>query len=802
MLNKIEQPTPRFSPWLTRCFIALVVFTCMLTTAQAQTPVWSEEFNYTSAPDSDVWSYDLGDWGWGNQELQNYTSDSANVWVNGSNLVITARRSGNYFSSARIKTLDKLTFKYGTVEARISTPDLGNGLWPAFWTLGNDFPSTGWPNCGEIDIMEMGIGGAIGAGLVNQRVGSHFHWDNNGGYANWGDSYDMPSPINDTFVVYRMEWTPTEISTYINGIHIVTMNTASIPEFNAPHFFILNLAVGGTYTGIFNAGGITASFPAEYKVDWIRIFDNGHTVLGGSSMPAVPSTPYSGSPIAVPGTVELEDYDNGGEGVAYHDTGASNEGGEYRPSERVDIETCDEGGYNVGWTAAGEWMKYTVDVATAGDYTITSRVASDTGTGAFHIEVDDVDVTGSISVQNTGGWQSWVDKMSSVTLAAGEQVVKIVLESGGINMNRLEFVLDQPANYAPVFTADPINKPNADEDSAFSDTIAGSATDADAGDTLTYSKVSGPAWLTVATNGALSGEPDNADVGLNSWAVQVSDGNGGIGTAKLNITVDNVNDAPVFWVADPIPNFPGTEDELYSGSLVGSATDEDVGDVLTYSKVSGPAWLAIATNGVLSGTAANDDVGTNQWTVMVSDGNGGTDTAVLQVIVANVNDAPAFTADPVDAPAANENVVYSDTIAGSATDVDAGDALTYSKVSGPAWLTVAANGTLSGAPGAADVGANVFTVKVEDAALASDTATLSITVIAATPPALSIQVSGSNLEVLWPASATGFSLYSTTNLLPSVVWSSVTNTPIIQGDNWMVTLPIGGANYYFQLATP
>ena len=636
MLNIMKLPTRYISQWLMRCFIALVIPACMLTTAQSQ--IWSEEFSTGVAPEDDVWSYDLGGDGWGNSELQNYTSDADNVRVEDGNLIITAVRQGNSFTSARVKTQDKLTFKYGTVEARIKTPDLGNGLWPAFWTLGNNYSSVGWPECGEIDVMEMGHYDAIAAGVVNRRVGSHAHWGSLPNHPNYGQSKDYATDINDTFVIYRMEWTPTSIKTYINNQQIWSMAISGIPEFHEPHFFILNLAVGGIYTGITSPGGITAPFPAEYMIDYIRIFDNGHTVLGGSAMAR------------------------------------------------------------------------------------------------------------------------------------------------------------------PEFTYDPMYMPNALENNAYSGSIAGSATDPNTGDILTYSKVSGPAWLNIATNGALSGTPDIG--GLSSWTVQVSDGNGGTDITTLNITVDNVNDAPVFWVADPIPNFPGTEDELYSGSLVGSATDEDVGDVLTYSKVSGPAWLAIATNGVLSGTAANDDVGTNQWTVMVSDGNGGTDTAVLQVIVSNVNDAPAFTADPVNKANANENVVYSDTIAGSATDVDSGESLTYSKVSGPAWLTVAANGTLSGAPGAADVGANVFTVKVEDAALASDTATLSITVIAATPPALSIQVSGSNLEVLWPASATGFSLYSTTNLLPSVVWSSVTNTPIIQGDNWMVTLPIGGANYYFRLETP
>jgi beta-glucanase (GH16 family) len=709
MTGKTKQLLRHTSSWLTRCLIALVAFTCMLTAAQ--TPIWSEEFNYNSAPDSDVWSYDLGNWGWGNQELQNYTSDPANVWVNGSNLVITAIKQGSgggaTFTSARIKTLDKLTFKYGTVEARIQTPDLANGLWPAFWTLGNNFPSAGWPGCGEIDIMEMGIGGAIGAGLVNQRVGSHFHWDNNGGYANWGDSLDMPSPINDTFVVYRMEWTPTAISTYINGIHIVTMNTSSIPEFNAQQFFILNMAVGGAYTGIFNASGITAAFPAEYKVDWIRIYDNGFTVLGPA--PPGPSTPYSGTPMAVPGTIEAENYDNGGENSAYHDVDGGNSGNSYR-SDGVDIEACTDngGGFNVGWTEAGEWLKYTVDIASAGDYTITTRVASQDGGGAFHIEVDDVDVTGSIPVGATGGWQGWVDKTSSVTLGSGEQVVKLVIDSGGMNINRMEFVLDQAANSPPVFTSYPISKPNATEDSAYSETLAGDATDPDS-DPLSFSLVpGGPAWLSVATNGVLSGTPGDADAGPNSWTVQVTDGINSPALAFLEITVDGINYAPV------------------------------------------------------------------------------------------------FTNDPIVMPNALEGTGYVKTIAGSATDADPGDTLTYSWVSGPAWLNVATNGMISGLPGNTDAGLNSWKVQVTDGIAAPVSATLEITVESTSPPppALSILVSGPNLEIMWPSSTTGFSLYSSTNLVPPVLWSSVTNAPIIQGDDWMVVMPLVGAPQFFRLENP
>ena len=788
MIGVIKKLARKISPWLTRCLVALVTATCMLSTAQAQ--IWSEEFNTGTAPDSATWSYDLGNWGWGNQELQNYTSDPANVRVEGGNLIITALRDGNNFSSARIKTLDKLTFKYGTVEARIQIPDLANGLWPAFWTLGNNFPTIGWPHCGEIDVMEMGIGGAINDGVVNRRVGSHFHWDNNGGYANYGLSLDLPSDINGTFVVYRMEWTPTEISTYIDGQWIVTMNTSSIPEFNEPHFFLLNMAVGGTYTGIYDASGITASFPAEYKVDWIRIYDNGYTVLGPA--PPEPSTPYYGTPLAIPGTIEAEDYDNGGENSAYHDTGAVNDGGSYRTSEGVDIEVCTDtgGGYDVGWTVAGEWMKYTVDVASAGDYTITSRVARGAaGTGAFHIEVDDVDVTGSITVEDTGGWQNWVDKTSNVTLTSGEQVVKIVIEAGDININHIAFAAAGPPNDPPVFTSNPVVKANATEDAAYTgQTLAGDATDPES-DPLSFSRVAGPSWLNVASDGALSGTPGAGDVGANVFTVKVEDAALASDTATLNITVDVAGGGPT----DDYAN----ADIIASGSVAGSYVDtqasdngyESITEVESGGKPSNRhsllehKWTVNVTGGnsvtfyveayktansegddfifsystdnvnftdmVTVTKTADDNVaqsyalpntlsGTVYIRVTDSDSTAGQkvlDTVTIDEMYIRSdgtpppNQAPSFSSDPVVEANATESSAYSASIADNASDPES-DPMTFSKVSGPAWLSVASNGALSGTPGAGDVGLNSFTVQV-DATGGSDTATLQITVDAA-----------------------------------------------------------------------
>jgi len=161
------------------------------------------------------------------------------------------------------------------------------------------------------------------------------------------------------------------------------------------------------------------------------------------------STPYTGTPIAIPGTIEMEDYDLGGEGDAYHDTSAGNSGPASYRTDDVDHESCSEGGYNVGWTAVGEWLKYTVNVASNGSYTITARVASAVASGAFHIEVDDVDVTGTIAVGSTGGWQTWADVTTNVTLSSGTHVVKLAIDGADLNINRLDITYDGPPSAPP-----------------------------------------------------------------------------------------------------------------------------------------------------------------------------------------------------------------------------------------------------------------------------------------------------------------------------------------------------------------
>lgn len=288
-----------------RCLPALLL--CLgASGAQAQL-LWSDEFNEGNVPDPKTWSYDLGASGWGNQELQMYTDDPDNASVADGSLRITVRSpedsGGSRFTSARIRTQDKVFFKYGTVEARIRMPDLANGLWPAFWTLGNNFSTVGWPACGELDILEMGSAASIAGGTVNRRVGSTAHWEQNNSHVFYGQSRTAESDLNGEWHLFRMEWTPESVTTYLDGeqiwvIDITEPSCNDCSEFHEPHFLILNVAVGGTYTQRFSNGQITAPTPAVMEVDYVRLFDNGHTELDGSGVENEPppiGSAHSGS---------------------------------------------------------------------------------------------------------------------------------------------------------------------------------------------------------------------------------------------------------------------------------------------------------------------------------------------------------------------------------------------------------------------------------------------------------------------------------------------------------------------------
>ena len=184
------------------------------------------------------------------------------------------------------------------------------------------------------------------------------------------------------------------------------------------------------------------------------------------------TTPYGGTPAALPGTLQAENFDEGSAGQAYVDNTTANSGGKYR-NTAVDIESTSDsgGGYDVGWTSAGEWLKYTVNVATAGSYDIDFRVASATGGGIFHLEVNGTDVTGPLQIPNTGAWQTWTTiRKTGVNLPAGVETWRLVMDSnsatgsvGNINYIRVGAPAGSPYGGVPVSLPGTIQAENFDE---------------------------------------------------------------------------------------------------------------------------------------------------------------------------------------------------------------------------------------------------------------------------------------------------------------------------------------------------
>jgi len=231
--------------------------------------IWSDEFDYTGFPDPSKWNIETGGNGWGNNELQYYTNSQNNVLVDNEILTITAREEsvgGRDYTSARITTQNKFTFKYGRIEARIKLP-YGQGMWPAFWMLGANINSVSWPACGEIDIMEM-----VGGPGNDNTTYATLHWDNDGTHADYGQSYTLPSGIlADDYHIFAVEWNSQGINAFIDDIQYYTVDItpAQLSEFHNNFFIILNVAVGGNWPG---SPDETTSFPQTMEVDYVRVF--------------------------------------------------------------------------------------------------------------------------------------------------------------------------------------------------------------------------------------------------------------------------------------------------------------------------------------------------------------------------------------------------------------------------------------------------------------------------------------------------------------------------------------------------
>jgi beta-glucanase (GH16 family) len=241
--------------------------------------VWADEFTGPNI-DTSNWGYDIGGGGWGNNELETYTSTNASI-VNGELVIAAIKRADGTYTSSRMKTQGKRSWRFGKVAARIRLP-YGQGIWPAFWMLGDNISTVGWPKCGETDIMEM-IGG--GENRDDTMYGT-IHWDQNNSHQSVGSgAHELPDPqfFYQDYHVFEIEWSSTLMIWKLDAVEFfrTSIDPAQFPnreEFQNPFFIILNVAVGGNWPG--NPDGTTV-FPQYMYVDWVRVYSDA-----GSPPPA------------------------------------------------------------------------------------------------------------------------------------------------------------------------------------------------------------------------------------------------------------------------------------------------------------------------------------------------------------------------------------------------------------------------------------------------------------------------------------------------------------------------------------
>lgn len=256
--------------------------------------VWQENFNGTEL-NTDVWNIEVNADGGGNQELQYYGYGGVKVADGNLNLIARRREINNrHFSSGRVNTKDKMYFTHGKIEFRVWIPETKNGLWPAVWGLGQSFGEVGWPRCSEIDFLEMGNATGISRGIQDRYFNGACHWGfyKDGNYPNYANAVTAPYSMQDGYHLFTVIWDKDAVKMYYDldrdpnrepyyqmGLSDMNGDWAVGKYFHQPIFLVCNLAVGGRFTGILDASGITAlPNPLDERtmyVDWIKVYQNG-----------------------------------------------------------------------------------------------------------------------------------------------------------------------------------------------------------------------------------------------------------------------------------------------------------------------------------------------------------------------------------------------------------------------------------------------------------------------------------------------------------------------------------------------
>lgn len=260
--------------------------------------VWQDLFNKETL-DTDNWNVEVNGDGGGNAELQYYRAENVSVGIepvsNKSCLILTAKKEsfgGKPATSGRINTSDKMRFKHGKIEASIKLPHTANGLWPAFWMLGADFPTTAWPGCGEIDVLEMGERSGINAGTQDCYFSGACHWGSiiSGNHPNYAIATTNSYSLQDDFHLFTLIWDDNFVKMYLDldkypnvtPYYEMNISNTANPELpgaflHKPFFVIFNLAVGGNFPQIWDINQITAfqNNEAAMYVDFVKVYQKG-----------------------------------------------------------------------------------------------------------------------------------------------------------------------------------------------------------------------------------------------------------------------------------------------------------------------------------------------------------------------------------------------------------------------------------------------------------------------------------------------------------------------------------------------
>lgn len=261
------------------------------------TLVWQDNFDGNTLNETNNWHVEVNGDGGGNSELQYYKRENISVGAeptSGSNCLIIKAKKEPYLSknctSGRLTTQDKVMFKYGKLEARIKLPNTANGLWPAFWLLGNDISLVSWPKCGEIDILEAGAKEAITNGTQDRWMSGACHWGpgwDNGNHRYYAKASTSSTSLSADFHLYTIIWDSRSVKFYLDqdknssvAPYFEMLTTPNANEFdpyryfNKPFFILFNLAVGGNFPQIWDINQITAlqSGEASMYIDYVRLY--------------------------------------------------------------------------------------------------------------------------------------------------------------------------------------------------------------------------------------------------------------------------------------------------------------------------------------------------------------------------------------------------------------------------------------------------------------------------------------------------------------------------------------------------